>query len=133
MIAKGCGLACLLACFFVCFVFLGQHLQHMDVPRLGSNRSCSYQPTPEPWQCQILNPLSKARDQTGNLRVSSRICFHHATKGNPGCGLASKENENVLKLTVATVAHISEYMKNRRINHFKWVNCTACEICVQAV
>ena len=25
-------------------------------------------------QCQILYPLSKARDQTGNLMVPSRIC-----------------------------------------------------------
>ena len=25
----------------VCFVFLGPHLGHMEVPRLGSNRSCS--------------------------------------------------------------------------------------------
>ena len=51
-----------------------------------SNRSCSHRPKPEPlatwdpsrvcnlhhssWQeCQILNPLSKARDQTCNLMV----------------------------------------------------------------
>ena len=34
-------------------------------------------------QCGILNPLSKARDQTRNLRVSSQICFRCATKGTP--------------------------------------------------
>ena len=35
------------------------------------------------WQCQILNPLSKARDQTHNLMVPSRICFCCAMMGTP--------------------------------------------------
>ena len=34
-------------------------------------------------QRQILNPLSKARDQTHNLMVPSWICFHRATTGTP--------------------------------------------------
>ena len=34
-------------------------------------------------QCQILNLLSKARDQNHNLMVSSRICFHCAMMGTP--------------------------------------------------
>ena len=33
------------------------------------------------WQCQILNPLSGARYQTGNLVVPSQICFHCTTMG----------------------------------------------------
>ena len=41
----------LLNLFFV-FCLSGLHLQHMEVPRLGLNRSCSCQPTPEPQQCQ---------------------------------------------------------------------------------
>ena len=60
--------------------------------------SYSCQPTPQPqqcqirsvhdlhngsWQRQILNPLSKARDQTHNLVVPSGICFHFATMGTP--------------------------------------------------
>ena len=32
---------------FVFLSFLGLLLRHMEVPRLGSNRSCSRQPTPE--------------------------------------------------------------------------------------
>ena len=37
-------------------------------------------------QCQILNPLSEARDRTCNLMVPSRICFHCSTTGTPqGC------------------------------------------------
>ena len=35
----------------------------------------------QPLQCQNLNPLSKARDQTRNLRVSSQIHFFCARKG----------------------------------------------------
>ena len=34
-------------------------------------------------QHQILNPLSKARDQTCNLMVTSQICFCCATTGTP--------------------------------------------------
>ena len=39
--------------FVFCFCFLGPHLWHMEVPRLGSNQSYSCQPTPQPQQCQI--------------------------------------------------------------------------------
>ena len=35
------------------------------------------------WEHQILNPVSKARDQTFNLMVPSWICFHCATMGIP--------------------------------------------------
>ena len=34
-------------------------------------------------QCQILNPLSEARDGNCNLMVSSWICFSCATMGTP--------------------------------------------------
>ena len=62
------------------FVFLGPHLWHMKVPRLGIKSELPLPAyttavaTPDPsciwdlhcslWQHQILNPLSKARDQT---------------------------------------------------------------------
>ena len=36
------------------------------------------------WQRRILNPLSKARDWTHNLMVSSRIHFLCTTMGTPG-------------------------------------------------
>ena len=35
------------------------------------------------WQCQILNPLSEARDHTHTLMDTSPICFHCATMGTP--------------------------------------------------
>ena len=34
-------------------------------------------------QCWILDPLSEARDHTGNLMVTGRIRFHCATMGTP--------------------------------------------------
>ena len=49
--------------FFFFFCFLELHPRHMEVPRL------------EPWQCQILNPLSETTDRTHNLMVPSQICF----------------------------------------------------------
>ena len=65
-------------CFF--FVFLAPHMQHMEVPRLGTELDLQLPAyttataTPDlshvcdlhhrSWQCQILNPLSKARDRT---------------------------------------------------------------------
>ena len=63
------------------FCFLGPHLQHMEVPRLGVKSELqlpAYKPTSQPQQCQIqavsatytssplhcwiLNPMSEARD-----------------------------------------------------------------------
>ena len=42
-----------LSFFFVFSPFLGPLPWHMEVPRLGSNQSCSRRPTPEPQQPQI--------------------------------------------------------------------------------
>ena len=65
------------------FFFLGPHLKHMEVPRLGveSELQLSAYTTPKAtadpshlcdphhssWQCWILNPLGKARDLTSIL------------------------------------------------------------------
>ena len=75
--------------FFFFLPFLGLHLQHMEVPRLGvkselllpaHNRAtatrdlsclCSLHHSSQ--QCQILKPVSKARNLTCNLVVPSRI------------------------------------------------------------
>ena len=34
-------------------------------------------------QCQVLSPLSEARDQTCILMGTSQVCYHWATKGTP--------------------------------------------------
>ena len=41
------------------------------------------QPTPQLRAIQILNPPNEAKDQTRNLMVPSRICFHCAMIGTP--------------------------------------------------
>ena len=81
------------------FCFWGPHPWHMEVPRLGVKLELQLPPyttatvTLDPdcicdlhhssGQCQILNPLSKARDRTCNLGVSNWICFYCATTGTP--------------------------------------------------
>ena len=71
------------------FVFLGPHLQHMEVPRLGveleplayatatetwdPSRVCDLHHSS--WQHHILNPLSEAMDQTCVLMDTSQIHF----------------------------------------------------------
>ena len=72
-----------------CFCFLGPHLQHMEVPRLGAESklqlpactpatatldpSCICDLHHSSQQCWILKPLSEARDQTCNLMDPSQV------------------------------------------------------------
>ena len=88
---------CSLNFFF--FVFLGLHLQHMEVPRLGIKlelQLLAYTTATAMWdpshvfnlhhssqQCRILNPLSRARDQTHVLINTSQVCYHWATMETP--------------------------------------------------
>ena len=78
--------------FFLCvsFVFLGLHLQHMEVPRLGveselklpayttatatRDLSRAYDLHHSSRQCQN-NPLSEARDRTRVLMDASQVRF----------------------------------------------------------
>ena len=80
-----CGLAFKILCThhthtYIYFVILGPHLRHREVPRLGVESELKLlayaiatpdlsqvcDPYRSSWQCQILNPLSEARDQTCN-------------------------------------------------------------------
>ena len=74
---------------FSFFFLFGLHLQHMESPRLGVESELhllaytTATATPDlswvcnlhqsSWQSQILNPLSKARDQTHVLMDTSRV------------------------------------------------------------
>ena len=76
--------------FFLIFAFFRAPLRHMEVPRIGveselhllAHTTATAMPDPShvcnlhhsSWQCWILNPLSKARNQIHNLMVPSRIC-----------------------------------------------------------
>ena len=80
------------------FSFLGLHLQHMEVPRLGvelelqlpaytsgtamqdPSRVCDLHHSSQ--QHQILNPLSEARDRTLILMVPSQILNLLSHNGN---------------------------------------------------
>ena len=69
--------------------FLGPHLQHMEVPRLGVEWELQLPATPiatrdpghvgnlhhSSWQLQTLNPLSNARDQTHILMDTSQVHY----------------------------------------------------------
>ena len=59
--------------FFLFSFFLGLHLPHMEVPRLGVNWSCGFQPTPQPQREGIFNPLNESRDQTHILMDTGRV------------------------------------------------------------
>ena len=92
--------------FVLFFVFLGPPLWHMEVPRLVSTlqlqlqayNTLHYSYTTfishyttgtaaglhhSSQQCQILNPLSKARDRTCVLMDTSQVCYHSGTIGTP--------------------------------------------------
>ena len=97
--------------YFLFFGFLGPHPQHMEVPRLGvkpelqlpvyatatatqdPSRICELHHSSR--QCQILNPLSEARDRTHILTDTSRICFHCGTMGSFLKGIAKHQESEV--------------------------------------
>ena len=84
---------------FFFFCFLGLHLKHMEIPRPGVKMELQlpdYTTATATWdlslvcnphhsslQHWILDPLSKARDQTRNLIDPSWIPFPCATTGTP--------------------------------------------------
>ena len=81
------------------FCFLRPYPRHMEVPRLGielelqllAYATATAMPDPSlictlhcsPRQCQILNPLSRARDWTPMLTDTNWVCYHWATMGTP--------------------------------------------------
>ena len=85
--------------FFFFLLFRVTPVAYMEVPRLRVQLELPLPAyttaiaTPDPscicdlhhssWQCQILNPLSKARDRTCTLMNTSRIHFRCTTTGTP--------------------------------------------------
>ena len=88
--------------FFFPLVFLGLHLRHMEVPRLGGESelqlpayatatatrdlSCVCNLHHSSQQCRIPDPPSEARDRTCILMDPSRIHFCCTTMGTPRIG-----------------------------------------------
>ena len=84
--------------FLSSFAFLGPHVRHMLVPKLGVKLelqllACTTATTRDlshvckrhhsSWQHRILNPLIEARDGTPILMNLSGVCYHWATMGTP--------------------------------------------------
>ena len=89
--------------FYFIFCFLGLHLRHMEVPRLGveselqlpgyttatatttamQDLSCVCGLHDGSWQHQILNPLSEASNQTHILMDTSHVRLCCTTMGTP--------------------------------------------------
>ena len=84
--------------YILLILLLRLHLRHMEVPRLGvellqlpayttvtatRDPSCIWDLHHGSWLHRILNPLSKARDQTHICMDTSQVRFHCATKGTP--------------------------------------------------
>ena len=75
--------------FFFFFCFRGPHVQHIEVPRLGVNWSCSCRHTLQQQQgriyssqhCWILNPPSEPQDSTWILMGTIWVHYCWATRG----------------------------------------------------
>ena len=92
-------LICLFIFYFFALCFLGPHPWHMEFLRLGVqlelqlpayatatatwNLSCVFDLYHSSWQCQILDPLSKARDRTHILMDTSRVLNPLSHSRNP--------------------------------------------------
>ena len=113
------------------FCFLGPYLQHTKVPRFGVSWQLQLLATatatamPDPscmcdlhhssQQCRILRPLREARDQTCNLMVPSRICFHCAMMGTP--------QDSSVHQGIPSTLHIGRYSISRHcMNDFNLPN-----------
>ena len=103
-------------CLF-CFVFLGLHLQHMHVPKLGVESELklpAYTTATALWdpgcvcslchssrQCQILKPLSEARDGT-HILVDTRGVPNPLNRNGNSCILLER-NYRFIYLALLTI------------------------------
>ena len=103
--------------FFVLFCFLGLHLQHLHVPRLGVESELklpAYTTATAPWdpgcvcslchssrQCQILKPLSEARDGT-HILVDTRGVPNPLNRNGNSCILLER-NYRFIYLALLTI------------------------------
>ena len=98
-----------------CFGLLGPHPRHMEVPRLGSNQSCSCRPTAQPQphgilshichlrhssqQYQILNPLSEISDRTCILMATGQVLNLLGHNSNSSTGFLHSGFQELVRQT----------------------------------
>lgn len=63
------------------FLFLQSHLQHREVPGPRVKLELQLPPTTQPWQLQILNPLSTTRTNPRPHRDNTESLTSKATTG----------------------------------------------------
>ena len=68
--------------FSFVFFFLGLHLRHIEVPRLGVKSELQLMAYITA-TVGSFNPLIQARDGTRILMHTSQVCYHRATMGTP--------------------------------------------------
>ena len=99
-------------CFLVLFCLLGPPWQHMEVPRLGSNRSCSCylrqshsnrgselcrRPAPQLTAMSDPRPTEQGQGSNRILMGSSWIRFCRATRGTPVVPFRVTDVQNALQ------------------------------------
>ena len=62
--------------YYFFWSFLGLHLRHVEVPRLGVESELQLPAYTTATVTQILNPLIETRDRTHILMDTSQICYH---------------------------------------------------------
>ena len=85
----------------------------MDGPRLEVKSELQLPAYTQPQQCQILNPLSEAGDQTLILIDISWIRFHCATTGTPKCLILSNPPKQQGKCSHFKDSETSELLNQR--------------------
>ena len=124
-----CSSAFMPLLFIYLFCLVGLRLWHVEVHRLGIeselqlpayttatatpdlSRVCNLHHSS--WQCQILNPLSKARDRTFILMDSCWVCYHWAMLGISSCHFLSFHFLNLKLKTLGSSLLVLS----------KWPNC----------
>ena len=82
---------------FIYLCFLGLHLQHKEVLRLGDELELWLPAfaTAQSNARSLLNPLSEARDRTHIFMDSSQVRYHRAMTGSPGMVLKAMKMDEI--------------------------------------
>ena len=80
-----------------------------------------YDPHHSSWQCQILNPLSEARNRTHNPMVPSWIRFHFTTTGTPDNIQFIHYYLSVIRYALAITSSIISYSAKFSPQHGGWL------------